>query len=295
MTRCPAPLILNFDDTVRSGNIGGAMEIPLQPWQESIRFGCPWSGFRRLAAELEPQLAGDHGCVFTGSGDFHHLTHLLLQRLVKQPPFILVVCDNHPDNMRYPFGIHCGSWVYWASRLPQVTHIHVLGIGSSDIAVSHAWENHWRPLLRKKLTYWNINIGTGWLNWLGAKNSSRRYGDADGLITDFLSRFAHDGEQPVYLSIDKDVLSPQVVNTNWDQGSFEERHLNQLIDACRGRLIGADITGEVSVYRYKSRFKRWLSAADGQSESPAAEAAAWQQRQNQLNQRLLGRLDGCWR
>ncbi len=295
MTRRRPPLILNFDDSVAPGNIDGALQIPLQSWQESIRFGCRWSRFRQLAAALEPQLAGDYGCLFTGSGDYHHLTYLLLQCLAIQPPFHLVVCDNHPDNMRYPFGIHCGSWVYWASRLPQVKHIHVLGIGSSDIAFGHAWENHWWPLLRNKLTYWNINVGTGWLNWLGAKESSRGYANADALMADFLTRFDIDSPQSVYLSIDKDVLSPQVVKTNWDQGSFEERHLNKLIDACRGKLIGADITGEVSVYRYQSRFKRWLSAADGQREPSAAEAAAWQQRQNLLNRRLAARIDGCWR
>ncbi len=28
-----------------------------------------------------------------------------------------------------------------ASKLPQISHIHVLGITSSDIGLGHAWEN----------------------------------------------------------------------------------------------------------------------------------------------------------
>jgi len=288
-------LILNFDDSVVLGDLAGVTPIPLQSWQEMIRFGCRWSQFRQLAQALEPHLkATDYGCIFTGSGDFHHLTHLLVQRLAKLPKFQLVVCDNHPDNMRYPFGIHCGSWVYWASRLPQVEHVHVLGIGSSDIAIGHAWENHLMPLYKNKVTYWNINVDTRWLNWLGAGKSSRTYTDADQLMTDFLAQLTNSGPQSVYLSIDKDALSPQVVNTNWDQGYFAERHLNQLIDACRGQLIGADITGEVSAYRYHSRFKRWLSAADGQIEPTEQEISSWQRQQNLLNLRLLQHINACW-
>ncbi len=88
------------------------------------------------------------GCVLLGSGDYHHVTQLLLERLPSDEPIHLIVCDNHPDNMRYPFGIHCGSWVYWASKLPQVARIDVLGISSSDIGWLHAVENHWSPLYK---------------------------------------------------------------------------------------------------------------------------------------------------
>lgn len=230
-----------------------------------------------------------YGCVFTGSGDYHHLSYLLLKRLPVDRPVQLIICDNHPDNMIYPFGIHCGSWVYHASRLPQVSRIHVLGICSPDIGLGHAWENHLRPLLAKKLHYWSIGVDTRWLNWLGAKACNHRFDDADSLLSAFLRYMS---EEPVYLSLDKDVLSKRVVQTNWDQGCFEVRHLEMLIQACANRLVGMDITGDVSSCEYDSRFKRWLSAGDGQRTIPAGEAAAWQQGQNQLNQRLLAFLHG---
>ncbi|TKI04477.1 hypothetical protein [Martelella alba] len=294
MMRPRAPLVLNFDDSVAARDFPDAVSIPLQGWQELVRFGCRHGRLRQLADALAPLWPSDYGCVFTGSGDFHHLSYLLLGRMATKPAFELVICDNHPDNMRYPFGIHCGSWVYWASRLPQVKHIHVLGICSADIGLGHAWENHWAPLVGKKLTYWHLNrANTRWLDWLGP--AGRGYGDADALLTDFLAVFTGGDRSPAYLSIDKDVLSPRVVTTNWDQGIFEERHLNQVIDACHGRLIGADITGEGSVYRYQSRFKRWLSAIDGQQEATSDQAAAWQQRQNALNRRLAARIATVWR
>lgn len=219
--------------------------------------------------------------MFTGSGDYHHLSQLLLNRLPTQQKFQLIICDNHPDNMRYPFGIHCGSWVYWASRLPQVEHVHVLGIGSQDIGLGHAWENHWSPLLKRKLTYWNVNVDTRWMNWIGAGRSNRAFGNADELMRAFLAQF--DRSLPVYLSIDKDVLSPEVVNTNWDQGEFLEQHLNDLIDACQGRIIGADITGDVSAYHYEQvqtlvECLRWpgrTAAGAGADLATAAERAEW--------------------
>jgi len=291
----PRPsVILDFDGSVQLASEDKAQVIALQPWQESIRFGCRWATFKRLEQTLATQFPVDYGCVFTGSGDYHHVTQLLLQRLAYLPAFDLVVCDNHPDNMRYPFGIHCGSWVYWASRLPQVQHIHVLGICSPDIALGHAWENHLTPLLRDKLTYWNINVNTRWLKWMGAGDSSYTFSSADALMKSFLARLDKERSRPIYLSLDKDALSTSVINTNWDQGELGENHLNQLIDACQGRLIGADITGDVSAYRYQSRFKRWLSAADGQQVPSPAQAVSWQQRQNGLNQRLAARINTCW-
>lgn len=50
----------------------------------------------------------------------------------------------------------------------------------------------------------------------------------------------------MYLSIDKDVLSPDYARTNWDQGQAD---IAETVDFIRSflkgrRLIGADICGE---------------------------------------------------
>ncbi len=51
---------------------------------------------------------------------------------------------------------------------------------------------------------------------------------------------------PVYISIDKDVLHPGVVTTNWDQGSMSFRQLQSIIKEVmlRYRVLGVDICGE---------------------------------------------------
>ena len=282
-------LVLNFDDS--AGQFADAEVLQLQSFQEQIRFGCSWGQFRAFERWLSPKLPDSPGAVFTGSGDYHHLSWLLLKRLPAHRPVQLIICDNHPDNMRYPFGIHCGSWVYWASRLPQVAAVHVIGISSGDIGSRHAWENHWRPLINGKLTYWSVRQPARWTRFTGRRDAARDFPDAAALLD---ALWPHIGVMPVYLSIDKDVLSPEVVSTNWDQGHFGEQDLLALIARCRGWLTGADITGDVSLWRYRSRFKRLLSEADGQSAPDEAQLAVWQQRQQALNRRLVAALDAAW-
>ena len=148
------PVILDFDGSVLPV-AEGERRIPLGSWQEAIRFGCTRRAFSALEAHLEGVLPVDCGCAFMGSGDFHHVTLIPLRRLCRRlPPASLdvVVFDNHPDNMRYPLGIHCGSWVSHAALLPSVRRVHVIGITSGDIGLAHAWENRLTPFQRRKLT-----------------------------------------------------------------------------------------------------------------------------------------------
>ena len=51
---------------------------------------------------------------------------------------------------------------------------------------------------------------------------------------------------PVYLSIDKDALSPAYAATNWDQGSLDVAALKKIIAglAASHKIIGVDICGE---------------------------------------------------
>ena len=133
--------------------------VPLREWEESIRFGCRMSELRQLQSVIVPS-----NVVFMGSGDFHHISHLLLDRIWNSEPFDVVVLDNHPDNMRFPFGIHCGSWVVHAARLPQIRCVHILGITSADVSWRHAWENHLLPIVQGKIRYCTTGVNVQWVN-----------------------------------------------------------------------------------------------------------------------------------
>ena len=284
------PVILDLDGSL--GSLDQCDRIDLTAWQEAIRFGCSWNKLRALKEVLDASLPSEHGTVLLGSGDFHHLSYLLLTRLAAAGPFELVVFDNHPDNMRYPFGIHCGSWVRWASRLPFITHVHVVGITSSDVSGAHWWENNLRPLLSKRVTYWCMDVDVRWARRLGLAHAFEMCADPDELLERF-ARHVKSSTLPVYLSIDKDVLSPQVARTNWDQGRLLDRHLLEAIGLFRGRIVGSDINGEVSIYRYRTWWKRWLSDRDGQETPARSRIDVWQREHLALNRRLLAAFEAA--
>lgn len=289
--RGPPPLILDFDASVLP-LCAREKRIDLGAWQEPIRFGCSWRQFSLLENRLREVFSERHGCVFTGSGDYHHLSLLLLRAMERDfpppEPVDLIICDNHPDAMRYPFGLHCGSWVSHAAAMACVRHVHVLGICSPDITLAHAWENRLTPFFRRKLTYWSVNRRASWLGLIGRGEFCRTFPSADALLDAFLP--VAEASSRVYLSLDKDVLSPDIIRTNWDQGVFMEAHLAALAAACRGKLRGADICGEVSGYVYKGRFKRFLSRLDGQSTFTPERMPPRQEEHRALNIRLLDML-----
>jgi len=287
-TTSEIPLVLDFDGSAKT--LPATQVLDMSAWQDAIRFACSSRLFKLLRDWLDQNMPQRHGPVLLGSGDFHHVSAILIERLGRQrqgQPFQVVVLDNHPDNMRFPFGIHCGSWVSRVARLPCVSHVYVIGISSTDVGVRHAWENRLLPLYAGKLSYWCMDVDVGWSRRIGLSRAFHRFDSPDELTASFIAA-QHRRPYPTYLSIDKDVLSPETVRTNWDQGRMQERHLVDMIVAMKGSLIGCDITGELSQWCYRSCWKRWLSALDGQNTAVrSAQFDVWQQEQHHLNERLL--------
>jgi hypothetical protein len=287
------PVVLDLDGSVDT--LPQAVVVPLAHWNAPLRFACSRRQLRGFAQRLGELLPREGGTFFTGSGDFHHLSLPLIERAALQHgPLEVVVFDNHPDNMRFAFGVHCGSWVRDVTQLPNVLHVHVVGITSSDIGPVHAWENHLGPLRRGRLTYWSIGARTGWARAVGLGAAFRNFADVPSLLQTFRTEMAR-SETPVYLSIDKDVLSPEDARTNWDQGCLREHDLHAAIRALDGRLVGSDVTGEVSMARYAQWWKRVLSALDRQPPVSDADLAAWQAQQHAVNRRLLTVIDAAQR
>ena len=278
------PRILDFDGGVLP--LTDERRIMLGAWQEAIRFGCANRVFSRLDAELGEFADRSRDTVFLGSGDYHHLSHLLIRRYAQLVrPLQVVLFDNHPDNMRYPFGIHCGSWVWHVSRLPFVSRIHVLGITSRDVEAAHGWENHLRNLRSGKVRYWCVGRDLSWMKTVGITQSLSF--DSTAEMLDAFSGEITKTTDPIYLTIDKDVLSPADAHTNWDQGVMRLSELQVAIAMFKARIVGSDVTGEVSVYQYQSRFKRLLSGLDGQPEIDGGDLLRWQGEHQQINRQLL--------
>lgn len=281
--------VLDLDGSVAGRVVADV--VPLLALQDRFRFGCSLGDLRWLAGSLDAALGPSPGVVFLGSGDFHHLSLLLIERAARAGALEVVVLDNHPDNMRWPGGIHCGSWVRHVVSLAAVTHVHVLGITSPDISASRLWQNYLLPLLRGKLTYWSVGRPATWLHRFAGRTAFRNFDSPDELCDAFCAEQRQRGAgAPVYLSIDKDVLSPTQVTCNWDQGCFEEPHLLRALTALHGRIVGCDITGEISAHQYRSRWKRWASALDAQPAVDPLKLERQQLEHVRLNARLQSRI-----
>lgn len=232
-------VVLNFDSSVIP--LPSTLSLPLSNWQERIRYNCSLRDLDDLNTALTQHNLGVPRLTFLGSGDFHHVSYLLIKRMASQGPFQVIVFDNHPDNMRYPWGIHCGSWVRHVCRLPFVSRVMVVGITSRDIHWTHLWENYLRPLYSAKLFYFCLSPVSKVAILLGISGIREVRGGPQN-IPDLVQTIAFESRQPVYISIDKDVLSPQIVETNWDQGA-KPRRLQTPQPAVNTAIMGNGVFG----------------------------------------------------
>lgn len=150
---------------------------------------------------------------YLGSGDFHYLSYFLIKILPVKP--FLILFDNHFDQNSSPRGyITCGSWLRQCIEENLITGVLVIGASKKYYS---------NELLYPFLYY--IEDGNRFM--------------------DFQLMRKLKGKE-LYISIDKDVLSEDVVKTNWDQGSMELDSLLIWLKFIKklGIVLGVDLCGE---------------------------------------------------
>lgn len=175
---------------------------------KAIRERCPVvAGHDRVA-----------GLNFIDSGDYHYMTALLTERMAE--PFSLVLIDNHPDMQQPAFGagiLSCGGWVRWMlEHQPLLRQVLIVGINPSLCCETEGFEGC-------------VTV---------VPQGSEDYADA-------AKKWLGSVQEPVYLSIDKDVLAPEFAATNWDQGTMTLESLLELCSIFKNRIAGVDICGEL--------------------------------------------------
>jgi hypothetical protein len=246
----------------------GPRVIPLSNWGPAIRMGCAFGQFRAF----ERALAMASGCekdktpmlTLYGSGDFHHVSLALLAR--QSAPCNLVVIDNHPDWMRgIPF-LHCGTWVYHAARLGHVRQIIHIG-GDVDFDNLYRFMAPWPELSQGRITV--IPARRPFERWPWAKTGHAPLRTVPGerltreRFEELLQPIAEDLRNcPLYISLDKDVLTTADALVNWDSGHLalaEVRAiLRALVHISRGQLAGMDIVGDWSPVHVRGWLRRFL-------------------------------------
>lgn len=216
--------IFNFTDVYDSGDLCGQAEHPRCiacgdiPGTNCI---CDDPARAQIMERIREQGVPVNGIHFIDNGNYHYMSAILTSMVAE--PFALVYFDHHPDLKASAFGdiLSCGSWVRNVQRENPFVRT-ILAAGVEETLFMEIPEEDRRNVLRIPDTL-----------------------RPDEIIEALRRNLP---ELPVYLSLDKDVLSRDVVQTNWDQGSMSEETLCAAIRFLKKekKLIGVDICGEIS-------------------------------------------------
>mgnify|MGYP003814987951 CR=1 FL=1 len=162
------------------------------------------------------------GIHFIDSGNHHYMSKLWTDKIAS--PFSLVVFDHHPDMQPSLFDdmMSCGSWVEDVlDTNPNIRKLCI--VGASDELIGKV-----NPVYSNRLIFYSEKALDHEEAW---KNFS-----------------AFHLNEPVYISVDKDVLNRESAITNWDQGSLSLSELEKLLVIIlkNEHVIGIDICGECS-------------------------------------------------
>ncbi|PWJ37379.1 arginase family protein [Fibrobacter succinogenes] len=169
---------------------------------------------------------------FFDNGNYHYMSKLWTDRV--QEPFTLIVFDHHPDMQPPRFGgiLSCGAWVKEVlDNNKFIQSIIIIGVKDELVeTVREELSQSGEANILEKVTF----IKESELSTLPSQTS----------LSSFLSRLS--SQHSLYISIDKDALSPTYAATNWDQGSLTLDALKNCITtlASGRKILGIDICGE---------------------------------------------------
>jgi arginase family enzyme len=266
-------LLLHLDDAlelqpdfVRACVLAGAHQHFDMGAGREVRLWSKQKNLHELGRDIARQQSrpgrGPQLC-FLGSGDFHHVTALLLDTVLQRQtaPTTVVHFDNHPDWVNFDDGMHCGSWVNTALGMRNVAKVITIGVCSADLRCPERKGANLRWLSEGKLELYpyhhppsrvkaDYGSGASYRQDAGALHwkSISTIGE-ENFFDEMLSRIQ---TPTVYLTIDKDVLAIDDAVTNWDQGRMRLPYLLALISEIgrRHKIIGADVIGDYSVPSY---------------------------------------------
>lgn len=272
--------ILNFDDSVVSQKkLIERLDCPEIVDFKEIGTSCRlWANKKtadRIKKSLNPEFK--HSITFLGSGDYHHISGLLLEQFPE--PITLIVFDYHPDWDILPPALGCGSWVTYALRNENVKKAVLLGVSSEDISSIRIQTGNLNSLKHDRVEIYpcahkptivllrrlprNISVrvekgpGCRTIFWRELKDKN----PADFMLELIKNRIS---TKQVYVSIDKDCLQPDYALTNWEEGCVSLDELLTMLKLIRDNLdiVGLDITGDYSTPKVKGMVKSFFSRFD---------------------------------
>lgn len=277
--------ILNFDDSIiKQKNLLSQYEnkaLDLKDLGMSARY---WVSPKvRSLIESRIQNSARNSITFIGSGDFHHITELLVAKF--NEPISVISFDFHPDWDTLPPRFGCGSWVSEVLKRKNILKFVLLGVSSKDISNFNIQGANLSSLKDDRLDIYpyshrpslvfpkkipkNVSVRIenriffSKIYWDELKNKK-----LEDFFQNLLKRMP---TKEVYVSIDKDCLSNDYSLTNWEEGGFSLDELLLFLKMIKENLdiVGLDITGDYSPISVKGTFKKIASYLDHPKGIPA--------------------------
>jgi arginase family enzyme len=187
-------------------------------------------------SDISTAVSGIH---FIDSGNYHYVTGIFTKYINK--PYNLLFFDNHTDMKPtlIPEFLSCGAWAERVLKTDSnLCHMIMIGPVKSDIAEAVKTIN----TLNKP-----VCISAEELAAYAAESKN-----LNCLLERSLK--AVDMSLPLYISVDKDVLSGEYARTNWNQGEMTLDTLIEILEIflqrlerTGGKVIGVDICGELPI------------------------------------------------
>jgi len=270
--------VLNFDDSiVKQKNLLLRYENEILDLRDlGMQARCWFTAGVRSAIENRIQNSTRNSITFLGSGDFHHITELLVAQF--DEPISVITFDFHPDWDTLPPRFGCGSWVSEVLKRGNILKFILLGVSSPDLSSFSIQSGNLSSLKDDRLEIYpyshkpslvflkkipkNVSVRIenrlffSKIYWDGLKNKK-----LEDFFPSLLKRMP---TRQVYVSIDKDCLSNDYSLTNWEEGrlSLDELLLSLKLIKENLDIVGFDISGDYSPISVKGIFKKITSYLD---------------------------------
>lgn len=189
---------------------------------EGVKGYCSAESEKRLREIVREH--GKCGVHFIDSGSYHYLSKLWIEETVPgNIRYNLLLIDHHPDTKKPELGniLSCGSWAGdLVMSSGNLGTLYILGVDDG---------------------YAEDEIPKDWVK----SGKVRICPESSG--NDAVLRFMDEINStslPLYLSVDKDVLSSNEIITDWDNGSMRLESLTALLSSIGRKPLGIDICGE---------------------------------------------------
>ena len=276
--------ILNFDDSViKQKNLlsqYSAEIIDLRDIGPNVRFWLNDKDRREIIKRIRGSRAD--AVTFLGSGDFHHITDMLIREFSE--PVSVIAFDLHPDWSILPPWLSCGSWVRHTVKDRNVLKCILIGTGCNALSFSiqggdfkslrdnrveiYPYSHEQSAVFFRNIPP-NISMETERypfftkIHWDELKNKN--------LTEFFLHILGHLPAKKVYVTIDKDCLTAADALTNWEEGKLPLDDLLLMLRIIKENLdvVGMDIVGEYSPIHVNGALKKIASYLNHPAKTPA--------------------------